>query len=504
MLGNDKITGMTVSDRSTRVADFVAGLPPAQSVAVADPATDFADLRAGDLVLGIGLPPDSADALLDAAARAGAAGVVLREPRIPGLIDPGVDLQWLPAGIGWNDLQRCLVDRVTPPAVRADDELAELAQTIATLTGGLVTIEDLSARVLAYSRSSDEVDDLRRLSILGRTGPPEYLALLREWGVYDRLAAGEEVVEIAAHPESGIRRRLATGVFAGDRQLATIWLQQGSSDFGPNAATALLGAARLAAAQLVGPAVRQPSALTDLFAGGTRAASALGRLGRAGRQPGVVAVLHLPGEDPVRRAADLSDLAAVAGVHAIAFRQQALVEQVDDRVYLYLPAVGSVNLATQVLTELMADARRLIGPGATCGVGPVVPLATDAARSRRGADAASGVMVAEEVLSFDAAWPRLVTRRVEDFLVVQEGLADERVQSLIETDRATALTLLACLDTGSDVTRVAADQHIHPTTVRYRLRKAGETLDRDLTEPDVRLAVQLQLRAGLRMPVTGA
>ena len=502
MLLNDKLAGMTVSDPSMAVADFVTALPPAQAIAVADPATGFADLRAGDLVLGIGVPAGSAGALLGAAARTGVAGVVLREPRIPGLAAPEVDLHWLPANIGWNELQRRLLDRTAPQPVRADDELAELAQTIATLTGGLVTIEDLSARVLAYSRSSDEVDDLRRLSILGRTGPPEYLALLRDWGVYDRLAAGE-VVEVAAHPESGIRRRLATGVFAGDRQLGTIWLQQGSLDFGPHAGTALVGAARLAAAQLVGPAVRQPAALTGLFAGGTRASATLALLGRAGRQPGVVAVLRLAGEDAVRRAADLTDVAAIADVHAIAFRQQALVEQVDDRVYLYLPAVGSVKLATPMLTELMADARRLVGAGASCGVGPVVPIAADAARSRRGADAVSEVTAAEEVLTYDTAWPRLVTRQVEDFVAAQGEWADERVQSLIETDRATAATVLACLDTGSDVTRVAADQHIHPTTVRYRLRKAGETLQRDLTEPDVRLAVQLQLRAGLRMPVTG-
>ena len=106
--------------------------------------------------------------------------------------------------------------------------------------------------MLAYSRSSDEVDELRRLSILGRSGPPDYLALLREWGVYDRLARSEEVIEIAEHPPSGVRRRLAVGVFAGRRQLGTIWVQQGSTEFGPHAKQALLGAARLTAPYLLG------------------------------------------------------------------------------------------------------------------------------------------------------------------------------------------------------------------------------------------------------------
>src|SRR6185437_11122808 len=156
-----------------------------------------------------------------------------------------------PDSVSWRQLHAALtarLDRSRP----AGDELADLAQTIATLTGGLVTIEDTAARVLAYSRSSDEVDELRRLSILGRSGPAGYLALLREWGVYDRLATPEEVVEIAEHPATGMRRRLAIGVFAGERQLGTIWVQQGSTEFGPHARQALLGAARLTAEQLIG------------------------------------------------------------------------------------------------------------------------------------------------------------------------------------------------------------------------------------------------------------
>ena len=212
-----------------------------------------------------------------------------------------VRLEWLAAGHGWNELHRQLVHRLTPPAIRADDELAELAQTIATLTGGLVTIEDTSARVLAYSRSSDEVDELRRLSILGRSGPAQYLALLREWGVYDRLSSSEEVVEIAEHPESGVRRRLAVGVFAGERQLATIWLQQGSGDFEPHAEQALLGAARITAAQLVsrGRPAGSGTELAALLGTGpdhrrSAAAPAVpARLGRAARQPCAVAVAEL-------------------------------------------------------------------------------------------------------------------------------------------------------------------------------------------------------------------
>ena len=69
----------------------------------------------------------------------------------------------------------------------ADTDLFGLAQTVAALTRGMVSIEDDRSLVLAYSASDDAADELRRLSILGREGPADYLRRLRERGVFDRL-----------------------------------------------------------------------------------------------------------------------------------------------------------------------------------------------------------------------------------------------------------------------------------------------------------------------------
>ncbi|MFD0328564.1 hypothetical protein ACFQZC_10855 [Streptacidiphilus monticola] len=93
------------------------------------------------------------------------------------------------------------VEEVEPGGEEGD--LFALAQTTAVLTGGIVSIEDTANRILAYSRSSDsdEIDDLRRLTILGWQGPEPYLSKLREWGVFQQLRAGERVVAIDAHPE---------------------------------------------------------------------------------------------------------------------------------------------------------------------------------------------------------------------------------------------------------------------------------------------------------------
>ncbi len=76
----------------------------------------------------------------------------------------------------------------------------------------MVSIEDEQSHVLAYSASSDEADELRRLTILGRAGPPEHLEWIGQWGIFDALRAGGDVVRVSERPELGLRPRLAVGI----------------------------------------------------------------------------------------------------------------------------------------------------------------------------------------------------------------------------------------------------------------------------------------------------
>lgn len=516
MLRIDKVSDMESSDPSA-LALLTDRFADARAVSLVEPTAPQSGLEPGDVVLGLGVELDQVPALLTAAAGAVAAGVLLRRPARAATAagierqatELGVELGWLPPEVAWNDLHRHLVQRLTPPVLAPDDELGDLAQTIATLTGGLVTIEDTSARVLAYSRSSDEVDELRRLSILGRSGPPEYLALLREWGIYDRLGASEEVVEIAEHPESGVRRRLAVGIFAGTRQLGTIWVQQGADDFGPHAAQALLGAARITAVQLASQRAR-----SDGRPGDTGLAAVLGdgtapsRLGRVARRPCVVAVFELAGTGPEHGpAADRlrrDELTAIVTVHAAAYRRNALVEQLDGRVYALLPAVDSVSSAIAMLGRAVTAAGLHLDATARGAVGGLADSLAQAARSRREADLALEAADDAAVVSFEATRPRLVAALLEKALADRPELRDRRFDDLVRTDPDGARTVLAYLDTGSDVARVAAALHVHPTTVRYRLRKVADTVGLDLDDADTRLSAHVHLRCGLRAAASGA
>ncbi|MDD4868127.1 MAG: PucR family transcriptional regulator, partial [Mycobacterium sp.] len=136
----------------------------------------------------------------------------------------------------------------------SDTDLFGLAQSLADRIHGMVSIENAESQVLAYSASNDEADELRRLSILGRAGPPEHLKWIGQWGIFDALRSGGEVVRVQERPALGLRPRLAIGIHqpAADARRAplfagAIWVQQGSQPLADDAEEMLRGAAVLAA-----------------------------------------------------------------------------------------------------------------------------------------------------------------------------------------------------------------------------------------------------------------
>lgn len=167
-----------------------------RSVALLDPE-DPPRAHPGELILAIGARGRAAFPALRVGGRDGAAAVAVKLDA-PGqvaalsetAVEAGVALLSVRGEARWEQvdaLARAALESAPqglPGEGPEEGDLFALAQTTAILTGGIVSIEDTANRVLAYSRStdSDEVDDLRRLSILGWQGPEAYLARLRKWG----------------------------------------------------------------------------------------------------------------------------------------------------------------------------------------------------------------------------------------------------------------------------------------------------------------------------------
>jgi hypothetical protein len=127
----------------------------------------------------------------------------------------------------------------------------------------------------------------------------------------------------------------------------------------------------------------------------------------------------------------------------------------------------------------------------SAGVGPAVEPA-EAPLSHRLAIAARGLangapVVADERLPdlMIAADEQLAMRLVDQALA---PLAGDRTGRLTET-------LAAWLDAQGHHPTVAAQLHIHPQTVRYRLARLRERFGGVLDDPDQRLALQIALRS---------
>ncbi|MTD54904.1 PucR family transcriptional regulator [Amycolatopsis sp. RM579] len=466
----------------------------------------------GELVLLVGARGRAAVRLVRAAAAAGAAAVVVKDG---GRLDElraaaeGTEIALLTVGprMRWDQLQTLLREVLDAASLAADStsdsgDLFALAQTVAILTSGSVTIEDAGNRVLAYSRSDDEIDELRRLSILGWEGPEQYLALLREWGVYQRLRTSEEVVRVDERPELGIRRRLAVGIRAGTQHLGTIWVQEGAQPFAERAESALLGAARLAAVQLLrrrSPTVRSREDLVeDLLEGRISADLVAGHLGLDPSAPVTVLAVGPREIERDRSEHELHQLEIgnVVSVHATSYRRGAIVGAVGARVYAILPEAG-VSLST--LAGHMVDALGRAGMRAQAGIGSAAPALGEVATSRREADRVLDAMARTDraVATISDLRAEILLDETLALLDANPDLRDPAVATLAghDAEHGTEFvkSLLTYLDALGDVRTAAAELHIHPNTLRHRLRRASAVSGLHLDEPRERLVCHLQL-----------
>ncbi|MFI5586725.1 PucR family transcriptional regulator [Amycolatopsis sp. NPDC051758] len=489
---------------------------PVTDVVILDPE-DPLEASPGDLVLVIGARGRAAAPAIRAAGRGGAAAVAVKGATGADVAaDAGVALLTVGTEARWEQVES--LARGVVEAARAGGEAASgevlgdlfaLAQTIATLTGGLVSIEDTANRVLAYSRAGDEVDELRRLSILGREGPERYLAMLREWGVYQRLRAGEGIVRIDERPELGIRRRIAAGIHAGKQPLGTIWVQEGAQPLTERAETALLGASRTLAPQLIrartlpSPELRlREDLLASLLEGRLDAESVADDIGADPARPAQVLAFSLERSDnrQLRRA----ELVHLIAVHTAAYRRSALVSVIGGRVYALLPDLPEHSDAAvlALAREIAATARRHLDVPVRAALGGVVPRLSDAVASRGDADRVLVAMArgnwAADVASLADVRAEVLLSEVLAYLGEQPRIRDPRLTSLVAHDAEHGGILvpavLAWLDAFGDVRAAARALNIHPNTVRYRVRRATEVSGVDFADPAQRILTQLQLR----------
>jgi DNA-binding PucR family transcriptional regulator len=390
-------------------------------------------------------------------------------------------------------------------------DLFGLAQSLADRIHGMVSIENAESHVLAYSASNDEADELRRLSILGRAGPPEHLKWIDQWGIFDALRAGGDVVRVAERPELGLRPRLAIGIHlppAGARRppvfAGAIWVQQGSQPLADDAVAMLRGAAVLAA-RIMSRLVARPSTharrvqqLLGLADGEPVDVAAIAReLGLAA--DGNAALIGWDTPDTADAGARHTRLPDVLALSASAFRRDAQVASHGSRIYVLLPQIATTRSVTSWVRGTISSLRTELGVQLRAAMAAPVAGLAGVAGARievdRVLDSAERHPISiGQVTSLAEARTTVLLDEIVTLVGTDERLVDPRIRDLRAQDPVLAETLRAYLDSFGDIGAAAQSLQVHPNTVRYRVRRIEKLLSTSLADPEVRLLFSLGLR----------
>jgi DNA-binding PucR family transcriptional regulator len=200
--------------------------------------------------------------------------------------------------------------------------------------------------------------------------------------------------------------------------------------------------------------------------------------------------------------------ADVIALSASAFRADAQIASSPasgrypqaSRVYVLLPKTGGSSSVTSWVRGVVAALRRELGLTLRAVIAtPLVGLAGAAAaraevdRVFDSAERHPGAI--GQVSSLDEARTTVLLDEIVSQVAGQPRLVDPRVRQLREQDPMLADTLQAYLDGFGDIAAVAQRLHVHPNTVRYRVRRIEKLLSTSLDDPDDRLVLALGLRA---------
>jgi hypothetical protein len=484
-------------------------------------AAASSDVRAGDLVLGIGVADSAAARQLVAVAEAAqAAGVVLKSPLAhdlsvrfavpssPGL--QGLCLVEVPGHVAWPDLVWLLRGVVAPggspagqPSLAEHVDLFALADSVALVVMAPITIEDAHSQVLAYSRQG-ETDAVRLATIMGRQVPEETIARYRSQGVFRKLAQGTEPIFVPALPD-GTKSRVVMPITAGGELLGSIWAivseplpsaqAKALAEFASVAAVHLLRVR--AAFDLVRRTVAEQLLLL-LADGCPEVAEELGL--DAG--PHRVVIFDVRASGTV---ADVRRLGLLYSLHNRRGWRRPILAERDGLLYTVFPDGGDKRVSgswpwlRRVVHDLAPDE-----PSLLAAAGGVAETPKELPRSKDGALDVVELMrrglVSGPACCHDDVWAEVTLYRATRGL--PRMLAGEPLQSLLDHDAVHGTqytrTLRAWLEEQCDRGAASRRLHIHPNTFSYRMRRLLQLAPLELEDASVRQALLLQITA-LRM-----
>lgn len=418
----------------------------------------------------------------------------------------------------FSRIRRMLDEDSETPGVNPADgvhgsvgSLSGLANLIADGVHGMVTIENRTNRVLAYSPSESTADELRTRAILGRAAPPEVMEAFTRLGVVQTLASTTEVVSLPANPDIGMRRRLVTGIHGPEGEpLGSVWVQQGEREFAEDAEVMLRGGAVSAAALMiqarVAPSSNQEVMIRRLFGddGGVdgRTAATLLQVSDEDRYAVLGFTSGHGGADTSTEV--LEFLGQSLQLHVRAYAAAGLVALLGQRAYVLVPETADDSRlfpwVERLLRRFDADDRVDTRQVRVAVASPVEGLDA-AASARREVDRVLDSPAARRhrVTSLKQSRTSVLLGEVFGLLSEHPELEDPRLAQVTAYDEQHGASLVTSVDAylraGRNVRDAAAELTVHPNTLRYRVERAQQLSGLDLRDPGDRLLTELQLRS---------
>lgn len=453
----------------------------------------------GDVVLAIGA--EGVEEAVRLARAASAAAVLVRAD--PADSPEDIAVLRVEAALPWSELAAVVYGLVVEgretESGRGPTDLFALADTLADDIGGAVVIEDRHAQVLAYSRQQLDADPARVQTILGRQASPQLRELLTKRGVYTRLAVSDEPVFVKPDVEHGLTGRMVVAARVGRELLGTVWVVCPRALRG-RARTALATGARTVALHLLRSRASadlerqvESESVIRLLEGSADAATVASRLGLPPGSLRVVAVRP-------RGGGEAHTALLVAFEHATAgfgWSRPGRSAVVDNVVYTVLPG-DSAEPARRWVTALNTD----LPEATSVAAGISGPAAVEElALARREADECLALHEArgDGIPAYDESWDDILLQRLRAAAGSGRGPTRGPVAALIRHDAANGTafvaTLRAWLAAQGDAVAAAARLGVHENTVRNRLRTIIRVARVDLSDPDKRLAMTIELAA---------
>ncbi|TMR42348.1 PucR family transcriptional regulator [Actinomadura geliboluensis] len=531
--------GRVVDDLGATLLELVHGDPdpPGEISAVVfhDPL-DQPVLPSRALVLGVGMEaPRDVAALLRTLGRQDAAALVLREPVLltdevrAAADEAAVTVLGLRRGAPWGHLSEMLRSLLTqsPGAWPAEEEslgglpagdLFAVANAIAALLDAPITIEDRNSRVLAFSGRQDEADPSRVETILGRQVPERFARVLHDRGIFRELLRSDQPVyiePITDGPGEFSLPRVAITVRAGDEMLGSVWAAV-PDRLSDERNEALRESAKLVALHMLrvraGADVQRrmrADLLSDALEGGLGAGEALERLGLS-NQPLLVLGVALDergvhDSDGATMVHDRQRLSDAFAMHLSATHPRSAAAAIGAVTYGLLPTAGPVDKAATRAVRILQEFLDRVGdrlPTITA-VGPVALDLAEMAHSRSCVDRVLRVLrngrLHRRVGRFDELQGEELMLDLRDLAMARSEKPMGALARLIDYDRRhrgnLVQTLDAWLNAFGDVAAASESVDAHQNTFRYRLRRVTEVAQCDLSNPDQRFGLMLQLRA---------